>query len=78
MASHLDGRPKPTDPIAWRRDEWLHLSCPCGHRAALHIGALALQYELSMEVRLYRVVGRMRCRRCGGRATGIEVRSRRR
>jgi hypothetical protein len=51
-------QPKPADRLSWRRGEWLHLSCQCGHRAALHIGALALPHELSLEMRRYRVVER--------------------
>jgi hypothetical protein len=78
MSRHLDGSPKPVDRISWRRGEWLHLSCQCGHRAALHIGALALQHELSPAMRLYRVIDRMRCSRCGAKPVGIEVKLRRR
>jgi hypothetical protein len=78
MSRYLDGSPKPADRLSWRRGEWLHLSCQCGHRAALHIGALALQHELSLEMRLYRVIDRMRCSRCGAKPIGIEVKLRRR
>jgi hypothetical protein len=78
MSQHLDGSPQPVDPIWYRQHEWLHLSCRCGHRAALHIGALALQHELAGSVRLYQIIDRMRCQRCGARPAGIEVKSGRR
>ncbi|UZO94780.1 Hypothetical protein RMP42_05854 (plasmid) [Roseomonas mucosa] len=78
MSRHLDGSPKPVDPLWLRQHEWLHLTCRCGHRAALHIGALALQHQLSGEVRLYRVIDRLRCHRCGSGPAGVEVKSRRR
>ncbi|WP_157033932.1 hypothetical protein [Belnapia moabensis] len=56
----------------------MQLACRCGHRAPLHIGALALQHELASTVRLYQVVERMGCHRCGRKPVGVEVKDRRR
>ena len=42
-------------------------------RAALHSKALALQHELPGSVRLWPIVDRMRCHRCGMRPVGMEV-----
>jgi hypothetical protein len=46
MSRHLDSSPQPIDPIL----------CRCGHRVALHIGALALENEMAGNVRLYQVI----------------------
>ena len=78
MSKHLDGRPKLVNPVWYRKQEWLHLACRCRHRAPLHIGALALQHELASTVRLYQVVERMGCHRCGRKPVGVEVKDRRR
>ena len=61
---------------AFRKTDTARRSSP--HRAVLHIGAFALRRELSREVRLYRVIERLRRRRCGARPDGTGVRPRRR
>ena len=78
MSRHLDGSPKPVDRLSSRRGEWLHLSCQCGPGAALQNGALELQHEVELEMRLDRVIARMRFRLGGAKPIGIEVKLRRR
>jgi hypothetical protein len=79
MSRHLDGSPQPVDTVSMRWRWWFHLGCAaCGHRAALSIGALALQHELPPATNLYRIANRLRCGRCGARPSSIDVRERRR
>ncbi|NOG73717.1 hypothetical protein [Roseicella sp. DB1501] len=78
MSRHLDGSPKPVDQLWHRQNEWLHVRCKaCNRSAALHIGALALQHQLAAQTRLYEVIDRLRCMKCGGKATTLGVSTRR-
>lgn len=76
MSKHLDGSPKPVDPVWYRRLEYLHLSCPCGRRVALQIGPLARSHGLASDTRLYQLVARLRCGQCGAPPSTVDVKLR--
>lgn len=76
MSRHLDGSPQPVDPVWYRRLDYLHLTCGCGHRAALQIGALAQSRGLASDTRLFQIVDRMRCSQCGAGPSAVEVKPR--
>lgn len=76
MSRHLDGSPQPVDPVWYRKWEYLHLACGCGHKAALQIGPLARRHGLATDTRLYQLVDLMRCSRCGAKPAAVEVRPR--
>lgn len=76
MSRHLDLSPQPVDPVWYRHFDYLHLGCACGHRAALQIGPLARRHGMARETKLYQVIDRMLCSRCGGRPIAVAVRAR--
>lgn len=76
MSRHLDGTPQPVDPLWYRRLDYLHLGCACGHRAAVQIGLLARRHGLAHDARLYQLIARLRCSRCGTRPNAMDVRPR--
>jgi hypothetical protein len=76
MSRHLDGSPQPVDPVWYREREYLHLGCPCGHRASLQIGPLARRHGMPSNARLYQLIDRLRCSQCGAAPSAVDVRPR--
>jgi hypothetical protein len=76
VSRHLDGSPKPVDPVWYREREYLHLGCICGRRVALQIGPMARRHGLANDTRLYELVARLRCSRCGTRHPAVDVKPR--
>lgn len=60
-------RPKPVDPIWYRRHATIHVHCPCGHHAKMIVGDVARRYRVPDSVLLYELLKRLRCSRCGAR-----------
>jgi hypothetical protein len=52
MSWHLDGSPKPADPIWFRQHQALHVRCRCGHQASGLIGLIALRAGMGGQERL--------------------------
>jgi hypothetical protein len=73
MSRHLDGSPKPVDPIWYRQHETLHVRCRCGHQASGTIGRIALKAGMGGQERLWRLVERLRCSRCGARDPAVRI-----
>jgi hypothetical protein len=56
------------DPLWYRADWTLRLTCGCGRSAVeQRLGAFAQERGLHRETRLYCLFGRLRCRDCGAR-----------
>jgi hypothetical protein len=73
MSRHLDGSPKPVDPIWYRQHEVLQVRCRCGHQASGVIGLIALRAGMGGHERLWVLVRRLRCSRCDARDPVVEV-----
>ena len=74
MSRHLDGSPKPVDPLWYRRhDGVLRAWCRCGHHAEVRLVEVERRHRLSPDMRVYQVVERLRCSRCGQRPRYAEV-----
>lgn len=67
------GRPKPVDPVWYRMTRILSVRCGCGHGREVLIGDLVQRHRLPRDMRLYEVIGRMRCEKCGARGPSAEV-----
>ena len=66
MAANYN-RPKPIDPIWYRAGCFLRISCGCGRRVSVELGAFADESGVSRDLTVYRLIARLRCRECGGR-----------
>lgn len=73
MSKHLDGSPQPVDPVWYRRRQQFKLACRCGHAALMPIGALAGRHGISGETRLWQIIERLRCSRCGAAPSQVDV-----
>ncbi|MDU7525135.1 MAG: hypothetical protein E7K72_27845 [Roseomonas mucosa] len=51
----------------------LSVRCGCGHGRDVLIGDLVQRHRLPRDMRLYEVIGRMRCEKCGARGPSAEV-----
>jgi hypothetical protein len=67
MSRHLDGSPKPVDPLFYRWGWWVRASCGCGHAGLVSVAAAARRHGLARDERLYALIARMRCSACGCR-----------
>jgi len=67
------GQPCPGDRIWYRQDWVLHLSCACGHGASRSVREWAALRRIDGEKRLWELVARMKCSRCGAKAPGTEL-----
>ena len=73
MSRHMDGSPQPVDPIWYRRHERLYVRCRCGHSASGVIGRVARHAGMSEHERLWQMVERLRCSKCGAREPAVRV-----
>lgn len=69
-------RPKPIDPIWYRRNYLLRISCVCGRRLETPLGAFAAERSISADTQIYRLIERLRCRECQRRPFADVVRGR--
>lgn len=75
MAANYN-RPKPIDPIWYRRNYLLRIACGCGRRVEVTLGAFAAERSIPANMQIYRLIARLRCRQCGRRPTADVVRGR--
>lgn len=67
------GRTKACDPIWYRSERRLHLSCPCGHRMVIHIGPFAREHRISDKLTLGDLQLRLKCSQCGRKTPNVSV-----
>ena len=67
------GKPKPVDPLWYRADRILEIHCGCGHMVDMRLADLLEERPWLRDAKLYEVIGRLKCRNCGGRPSA-EVR----
>lgn len=70
MAANYD-RPKPIDPVWYRRTCYIRLSCACGRTLVEQLGDFARARHISDRVRIYQILDRMKCSACGQKPTGL-------
>lgn len=58
MSRHLDGSPKPVDPLWYRKSMFLRVLCSCGHQNSIPIMDLIRQQRLDPDMRLYQLIPR--------------------
>ena len=74
MSKHLDGSPQPVDLLWYRRhDGVLRAWCRCGHYAEVRLVEMERRYRLSPYMRVYQMIERLRCSRCGQRPRFADV-----
>ena len=66
MAANYN-RPKPIDPIAYRRGCYLNIKCKCGHAVSVQLGKFARDNRISDKTQIYQLIKRLKCKRCGAR-----------
>ena len=72
MAANYN-RPKPIDPMWDRTNCYISIHCGCGRHRTDRVGAFAAEADVSFKLRLYELIARLRCSRCGRRPSA-EVR----
>jgi len=75
MAANYN-RPKPIDPVWYRRGCFLNIICACGRRGSVELGTFARSRGVSPDTQLYRLIARLRCRQCGARPSADVTRYR--
>lgn len=60
------GRPKPVDPLWYRRRHSIRAVCGCGRTVFIPVEAL-IQQGIPAGTYLYQVISRLRCSECGAR-----------
>ncbi|MBB6193116.1 hypothetical protein FHS51_003372 [Sphingobium wenxiniae] len=73
MAANYN-RPKPIDPIWYRRSCTLRIWCACGRSIKVSVGEFAAARAIPPDTQLYKLIARLRCSGCGGRPTADVVR----
>ncbi|KHL58042.1 hypothetical protein XEUV354_21725 [Xanthomonas euvesicatoria] len=66
MAANYN-RPKPVDPIWYRRNCYLRMACNCGRRVVVQVGEFADTHQVPANLLLHDLVQRLRCSSCGDR-----------
>lgn len=66
MAANYN-RPKPIDPIWYRRNCYLRIQCGCGRRLSVPLGEFAAAKSIPDDTQVYKLILRLRCRKCGRR-----------
>lgn len=72
MAANYN-RPKPVDPIAYRKGCYLNIRCVCGRSVCEQLGPFARARGLSDKTVVYELIKRLRCRQCGARPSYADV-----
>jgi|AutmiccBRH37_all_1029493.scaffolds.fasta_scaffold08733_2 hypothetical protein len=67
-------RPKPVDPIWYRRSCILRIRCACGRARSVQLGEFARENAISADTQIYKLILRLRCR-CGLRPSADVTRS---
>lgn len=65
MAAVNYRQPKPVDPIFYRRTCYIRVRCACGRAETEVLGEFARKRGVPGHVRIYEMLTRLRCRRCG-------------
>lgn len=73
MAANYN-RPKPIDPIWYRRSCVLRITCPCGRHEKIQLGEFARTRGIPEKTLLYEMIARLRCRQCRRRPYADVVR----
>jgi len=68
MAANYD-RPKPIDPVFYRRGCIFRIRCGCGHSLAQPLGLFADERDIPRTSRIHEIIARLRCSRCGAKPT---------
>lgn len=66
MAANYN-RPKPVDPVAYRGACTIRVRCVCGRQIADRLDHFAQMHRILPHTKLYELMARLRCRRCGAR-----------
>lgn len=72
MAANYN-RPKPIDPIAYRRGCYLNVRCKCHHTISVQLGKFARDNGVSEKTQIYQLIKRLKCSRCSARPTYADV-----
>src|SRR3546814_17969565 len=72
MAANYN-RPKPIDPIAYRRGCYLNIRCKCGHAVSVQLGKFAQDNGIPERTQAYQLIKRLRCSRSEERRVGKGV-----
>lgn len=62
-------RPKPIDTIHYRKDCIFRIHCGCGHFIIEPLGQFSAARGIPITTRIYKVIDRLKCTKCGGRPT---------
>jgi len=73
MAAARMGQPCPGDRIWYRQDWVLHVRCACGHGAHRPVWRWAADGRMDSRRPIWELVARMRCSRCGGKASSTQL-----
>lgn len=73
MAANYN-RPKPIDPIWYRRNCSLRIWCGCGRRIVTPLGRFAAERSIAADTQIYKLILRLRCSACGRRPSADVVR----
>ncbi|WP_234893363.1 hypothetical protein [Sphingobium yanoikuyae] len=63
MAANYN-RPKPIDPIWYRKDCYLRIQCDCGRRVVAPLGEFVRSRRVHFDTRIYELIARLRCSQC--------------
>ena len=73
MAANYN-RPKPIDPIWYRRSCTLRITCGCGRHVSVQLGEFARANAVPASTQVYKLIARLRCQKCGRRPYADVVR----
>jgi hypothetical protein len=65
MAANM-GKPCPVDPLWYRRDCLLRITCGCSRQLKERVGDFEARHRLRADLKFYEVIRRLRCSRYGG------------
>lgn len=66
--------PKPIDPIWYQPHGVLRINCKCGRNLRLSLREFAQFHRLPRDLKLYRLIKRLKCQECGARPWADVVR----
>ncbi|WP_274508732.1 hypothetical protein [Xanthomonas campestris] len=67
-------RPKPIDPIWYRKDCFIRIHCACGRHHLEQVGQFARVRGISPDTLLHQLIERLRCTGCGSKPNAIVTR----
>lgn len=68
-----DYTPQPVDPLRYRKNHCLRITCKCSRKVSLPLDDVVRLYRVPQDHRVHQVIDRLRCSSCGERPVFVDL-----